>query len=378
MSGTARPTTSIKTTQLPDGTKAHYVPIADAERVVVMDEGTSFRVSSRLVALDPGHGKEMDRWSVEVSVDGRPNRTMKSEVGFGIGHRAKVSASRQNVYGTPPTVPVEPSAAKVVAMLAQDVESAMQMPRGDAEAARYMQSEFGYEDAGEAVRVARALSKTHDDMASLVGTDRLQDVADFGRELEETPESRNGDIHLPEVVVDGERFKAVVNVKVTRIPNGTRDIDGNTVGGGAAEDGAYTLSLSGSVMTKADRPRARWSAVSSGQCNEEIERNWGDYPEVRELLQIWDRWHLSTMKAGTRRQNDYLDGRDPKPLTYDDRKAVLAEGGLLVDTEFAGGPYSYGTAWLAEPVPVEVIDRIGELRGEIPESKPDDAAPRLG
>lgn len=109
------------------------------------------------------------------------------------------------------------------------------------------------------------------------------------------------------------------------------------------------------------------------------------------LADIWDRWHLNGMRAGSPRQQAWL--RD-HPVTavypesyYDKAKAALREAGLEPDTEFfhptrsrdrviASGvgadsrinrypvfdvPYSYGSAWIYEAVPADVLQWLYDL-----------------
>ena len=79
---------------------------------------------------------------------------------------------------------------------------------------------------------------------------------------------------------------------------------------------------------------------------------------VRRFFDAWHRWHLNDLTAGSPAQEQYL--RDnPIPQSeyaypkshYDVACAKLAEAGLNPD---ANG-YKYGTAWMREEVPDEVI-----------------------
>lgn len=95
----------------------------------------------------------------------------------------------------------------------------------------------------------------------------------------------------------------------------------------------------------------------------------GDFtPEqFARLCDLWDRWHLNDMNAGSPRQMEWLRANPVTwkyPETYFDKaKAALAEAGLQPDTEFdhprgIGRPYSYGSAWIYEEIPDEVITEI--------------------
>ena len=81
---------------------------------------------------------------------------------------------------------------------------------------------------------------------------------------------------------------------------------------------------------------------------------------VKRIAALWKRWHSNGMKAGTRAQHAALDAykAEADAFKYDFNQCckVLAERGLQPDNG-----YSYGSAWLCEPVPVEVVEELCEL-----------------
>lgn len=82
-----------------------------------------------------------------------------------------------------------------------------------------------------------------------------------------------------------------------------------------------------------------------------------EYSDVLKIQSIWNRWHLNDMRAGTPKQEDFI--REWK-LThqYDYTKAcdALAEVGLLYDNG-----YKYGSSWLKEELPTEIIKYLFSL-----------------
>lgn len=82
-----------------------------------------------------------------------------------------------------------------------------------------------------------------------------------------------------------------------------------------------------------------------------------EYSDVLKIQSIWKRWHLNDMRAGTPKQEDFI--REWK-LThkYDYTKAceALAEVGLLYDNG-----YKYGSSWLKEELPAEIIKYLFTL-----------------
>lgn len=113
---------------------------------------------------------------------------------------------------------------------------------------------------------------------------------------------------------------------------------------------------------------------------------------IDRLAEIWDRWHLNGMRAGSPAQSAYLrehpyDREVDGPSHYDWAERTLRAAGLEPDPNFfhptksrdriiARGsgadayieripvfdvPYSYGSAWLYEEVPADVLQWLYDL-----------------
>jgi hypothetical protein len=98
-------------------------------------------------------------------------------------------------------------------------------------------------------------------------------------------------------------------------------------------------------------------------CTPETGSGW-DAEMVARLGEVWARWHLNGMTAGSPAQEQFLrdhpydrerDGSDH----YGWACKVLADAGLNPDPAHDG--YRYGSAWLYEAVPVEVLDWLRGL-----------------
>ena len=76
--------------------------------------------------------------------------------------------------------------------------------------------------------------------------------------------------------------------------------------------------------------------------------------KVAKFREVWDRWHLNDMRAGTPAQEALLEAHAVKG--YDNQCALLNEHGLLEDNG-----YRYGTAWLKEELPEDVIEFLASL-----------------
>lgn len=119
---------------------------------------------------------------------------------------------------------------------------------------------------------------------------------------------------------------------------------------------AYTdgrLSLSG-----VEGPTANGDALgSSGQCSDlaVVDYAPGWTAEMVDRLRAeWERWHLNDMRAGSPAQEAWLRANPVKATYpeshYDKASEALAAAGLNPD-----GGYRYGSAWLTEEVPADVL-----------------------
>ena len=92
---------------------------------------------------------------------------------------------------------------------------------------------------------------------------------------------------------------------------------------------------------------------SGGQIDHYLTELYPDNPHIAELCRMWDRWHLNDMRAGCPHQESRYR-RDPaeRPTYANDYT------GTTGDT--LSGPcsecgYRYGTAWLSEELPADVV-----------------------
>ena len=78
------------------------------------------------------------------------------------------------------------------------------------------------------------------------------------------------------------------------------------------------------------------------------------------MKQAWQRWHLNDMRAGTPKQEEAV--RKWRPTaddpSYQGACKMLESINLLID-----GGYRYGTAWLKEEVPLDVLEWLFSLPG---------------
>jgi hypothetical protein len=94
---------------------------------------------------------------------------------------------------------------------------------------------------------------------------------------------------------------------------------------------------------------------SGGQCVDTVREMAADLPAVQRLCDAWDRWHLNDLRAGTLAQTAVAKG-----LGYDAAKAALTFAGLYEDRG-----YAYGSKWLYEPLPADILGVWKAARIEI-------------
>jgi hypothetical protein len=97
--------------------------------------------------------------------------------------------------------------------------------------------------------------------------------------------------------------------------------------------------------------------------------------KMDKLLEVWERWHLNEMKAGTPKQETFIrehKNEFDRMNWYTEACHALAIAGLLVDyghevlnEDGENVGYRYGTAWLREDVPADVVEFLASL----PDSK---------
>ena len=80
---------------------------------------------------------------------------------------------------------------------------------------------------------------------------------------------------------------------------------------------------------------------------------------VAQFRAVWDRWHLNDLTAGTPAQEEWLRANPAhKRNDYPARLAALTSAGLNPDPS---NGYVYGSAWLLEEVPQDVVAFLAGL-----------------
>lgn len=80
--------------------------------------------------------------------------------------------------------------------------------------------------------------------------------------------------------------------------------------------------------------------------------------EVLNIINIWEKYHLNDMKAGTINQEKFIKENYKGAYDYNKVCELLKENNLLEDVYMNCQNYKYGTSWLCEEIPTSVIDSL--------------------
>lgn len=113
------------------------------------------------------------------------------------------------------------------------------------------------------------------------------------------------------------------------------------------------LSICGSIWDN-----QHYDIECGGQCLDTIKEYLPHNKQFARICEIWEQYHLNDMKAGSKKQTEFLDGLKATGwvYSYDSAKDKLKEAGLLMDKG-----YIYGSAWLYCPIPTEIINEITNI-----------------
>lgn len=171
-------------------------------------------------------------------------------------------------------------------------------------------------------------------------------VIDLGKVAYEKPEHKTNAVEVTVELKPAQKVAPYLTIDFKPVP----------------ED-AVELSICGTIWNS-----RHTDSACGGQCTDEIKRLFPESEPVQRLCVIWDRWHLNGMNAGCRIQNEVL-----KEFTFDPKKGdhyaqaceflKSCDGYHLPRPD--GGDYKYGTAWLFEEIPNDVIEELHALIGAL-------------
>lgn len=95
--------------------------------------------------------------------------------------------------------------------------------------------------------------------------------------------------------------------------------------------------------------------IMGGQCLDDIAPHMKGNRTYAEVLDLWRKYHLNDMHAGSERQEACVKA-NPNRRNYKSDCAWLERWGLLWDED-----YKYGTAWLYREIPTADYNRIAKI-----------------
>jgi hypothetical protein len=80
-------------------------------------------------------------------------------------------------------------------------------------------------------------------------------------------------------------------------------------------------------------------------------------PKMRRIKEIWEQWHLNGMRAGTPIQEKAVKEWRNKTNNHSFAYTEICEYLKSINLYEVDG-YKYGSAWLMEPLPQDIIDEV--------------------
>lgn len=80
--------------------------------------------------------------------------------------------------------------------------------------------------------------------------------------------------------------------------------------------------------------------------------------KIKRIIEIWKQYHLNDLKAGTIKQENYIKELKNNGFKYDYSKALEELRKINLDID---NGYKYGSSWLAEVIPDNILIEIKEL-----------------
>lgn len=124
----------------------------------------------------------------------------------------------------------------------------------------------------------------------------------------------------------------------------------------------YVFTASGGIWDS-----RHYDYIHAGQMIDTLMELYPNHSQLQSIGKLWERWHLNDLKAGAGPQNHFIDTLKKAGWQYDytDACTKLSQAGIY-EVALDDFTYKYGTAWLVEPLPQEVIDQILSLAAPKP------------
>lgn len=126
-------------------------------------------------------------------------------------------------------------------------------------------------------------------------------------------------------------------------------------------DKGWCFTASGLYNYQYNRSWRDWDYEGGGQCLDTIGKKYPKNKEVQLIVELWKKYHLNDMNAGTPRQTEHLKSLG-EYKDYDWACEELKKVDLYCDKEFSPkNPYKYGSSWLYREIPQNDLELIKQI-----------------
>jgi hypothetical protein len=152
---------------------------------------------------------------------------------------------------------------------------------------------------------------------------------------------------------NGNEYRVGIDVRMRRNATPHR-----TIYHGDIQD-YYVLSIS-AWITYRDSSRHRWQEEGGGQCQDRIREMFNGplWPDITELLDIWDAWHLNDMQSACVHQQNGAHVKPGSNQWIDEWDEMVAEQRARCPER-----YAYGSQWLVKPLTPSILRWYVNLEG---------------
>lgn len=110
------------------------------------------------------------------------------------------------------------------------------------------------------------------------------------------------------------------------------------------------------ININVENGKVRFNGVMGNSCGQVGDCIVPRTDNQRKLVEMWEKYHLNDMHAGTEKQEEFLSKHGEAHHNYNQQCKLLEEAGLLVDSG-----YRYGTSWRTRKLPDNFINTLKEV-----------------
>lgn len=123
-------------------------------------------------------------------------------------------------------------------------------------------------------------------------------------------------------------------------------------------DSTYSFTVSGYIYNA-----RRTDIIMGGQCldDEAFVKLAAENKLLKELIRLWEAYHLNDLHAGTPEQEKALNEVNLRRASDYDKACDYLKSIGLYEVEYKGKPYRYGSGWINYLIPQDDLEKIYQL-----------------